>query len=108
MALLDLVQTGRLEFQAPDLVRFRGLAQGRAAAEAKGVAPNVFNAANEVAVAAFLAGQLGFAQIPVIIAEVLERAEFADPVTLNDVLEIDAESRALTADLLVKLQRKSA
>ncbi|HTQ98536.1 MAG TPA: 1-deoxy-D-xylulose-5-phosphate reductoisomerase, partial [Candidatus Acidoferrum sp.] len=108
VATLDLVQLGRLEFHAPDLVRFRGLALGRAAAEARGAAPNVFNAANEVAVAAFLGGQLGFAQIPVIIAETLERADFRSPASLDDVVKIDAETRALTADLLVKMRQLSA
>lgn len=102
VALLDLVRIGHLDFHAPDLQRFPGLALGRAAAEARAAMPNVFNAANEVAVAAFLAGKLGFVQIPAIIAEALERAVFPDPATLADVLEIDAHSRALTSELIVK------
>lgn len=106
--LLDLVRTGRLEFQAPDLERFPGLALGRAAAEARGASPIVFNAANEVAVAAFLAGQLSFVQIPAIIAGTLESAVFPAPLTLSDVLQIDAESKALSAELIVKAAGKSA
>ena len=103
---LDLVVLGKLDFHAPDLQRFRGLQLGRQAAEAKGAAPNIFNAANEVAVAAFLGGKLGFGEIPVIIAETLERANFPAPNSLEDVLQIDAHTRALTADLLVKAQVK--
>jgi len=106
--LLDLVRTGQLEFQAPDLARFPGLALGRAAAEARGASPIVFNAANEMAVAAFLAGQLSFVQIPVIIAKTLERAVFPAPLTLSDVLQIDAGSRALSAEFIVKTVEKSA
>ncbi len=106
--LLDLVRTGRLEFQAPDTQRFPGLALGRAAAEAKGASPVVFNAANEVAVEAFLAGQLSFVQIPAIIAKTLESAVFPAPMTLSDVLQIDAESRALSAEFIVKAVGKSA
>jgi 1-deoxy-D-xylulose-5-phosphate reductoisomerase len=106
--LLDLVRTGRLEFQAPDLERFPGLALGRAAAEAKGASPIVFNAANEVAVEAFLAGQLSFVQIPAIIAKTLESAVFSAPLTVADVLQIDAESRALSAEFIVRAVGKSA
>lgn len=99
---LDLVKAGKLEFRQPDPERFPGLALGRAAAEARGPAPNIFNAANEMAVAAFLARQLGFQQIPAIIAQALNLLDCPAPRTLGDVLEIDARSRALTAGLIVK------
>ena len=102
VAPLDLVKAGKLEFRQPDLARFPGLGLGRAAAEAKGAVPNIFNAANEMAVAAFLARQLGFSQIPAIIAEVMDLLDCSAPQTLGDVLEIDARSRALTAGLIVK------
>ena len=61
-----------------------------------------------MAVAAFLAGQLSFVQIPVIIAKTLERAVFPAPLTMSDVLQIDADSRALSAELIVKAVEKSA
>lgn len=70
---LDIIRAGRLEFEAPDLERFPCLQLARAAAEAGGTAPAVLNAANEVAVSAFLNGQLAFAEIPGVIGEVLAR-----------------------------------
>ena len=61
---LDLCQWGSSLLRAPDLTRFRGLALGYAAARAGGTMPAVLNAANEVAVAAFLEGRLNFLGIP--------------------------------------------
>lgn len=90
---LDLVSIGRLDFCPPDLLRFPGLSLGRMAAEARGSAPIIFNAANEVAVAAFLAGRLGFDQIPVIIDRVLQGLDSPAPVNLDDVLAIDRLAR---------------
>lgn len=68
---LDIIRAGRLDFEAPDLERFPCLQLARAAAEAGGTAPAVLNAANEVAVSAFLGGQLAFVEIPRVIGEVL-------------------------------------
>jgi 1-deoxy-D-xylulose-5-phosphate reductoisomerase len=62
-------------------------------AVAKGAAPIIFNAANEVAVAAFLAGQLGFTAIPVIIERALEALDSKAPESLDDVLETDRSTR---------------
>jgi len=93
VAPLDLVATGRLDFTLPDPLRFPGLALGRQAAESKGAAPIVFNAANEVAVAAFLDGQLGFTAIPVIIERVLQGLDSGAPGSLDEVLEIDRRAR---------------
>ena len=70
---LDLVAAARLDFEAPDLERFPALRLARSAAEAGGTSPAVLNAANEVAVAAFLDGRLGFPGIPAIIEAVLDR-----------------------------------
>jgi 1-deoxy-D-xylulose-5-phosphate reductoisomerase len=89
---------------APDTARFPGLELGRAVAEARGAAPIIFNAANEVAVAAFLDGQLGFTQIPAIIAGVLQGLDCAAPGDLEAVLGIDAESRALARQLVGELR----
>lgn len=96
---LDLAAASTLEFLEPDPVRFPGLRLGRQAAEARGAAPIVFNAANEIAVAAFLSGQLGFSQIPVIIERVMQTLECGAPADLDAVLSIDAESRALARQL---------
>jgi 1-deoxy-D-xylulose-5-phosphate reductoisomerase len=68
---LDIVKVGRLEFEPPDLERFPCLQLARSAAEAGGTAPAVLNAANEVAVEAFLARKLAFVEIPRIIGAVL-------------------------------------
>src|SRR5919197_3442160 len=70
---LDLVALGRLEFEAPDLDAFPCLRLARAAAVAGGTAPCALNAANEVAVHAFLNGRLSFVGIPAVIEGVLEQ-----------------------------------
>lgn len=90
---LDLARVGKLNFEQPDLQRFPGLALGRAAAQARGAAPIIFNAANEVAVAAFLARKIGFLQIPAIIDATLQTLTCATPGDLQEVLAIDAQSR---------------
>jgi 1-deoxy-D-xylulose-5-phosphate reductoisomerase len=100
--MLDLTKLARLDFEEPDFVRFPGLALGRQVAEARGSAPIIFNAANEIAVAAFLDGQLSFTEIPAIIAEALQRQDYPNPQSLAEVLEIDERTRALSRTLLVK------
>jgi 1-deoxy-D-xylulose-5-phosphate reductoisomerase len=104
---LDLAAVGRLDFLPPDPARFAGLQLGRRVAESRGAAPIIFNAANEVAVAAFLAGQLGFAEIPAIIDAVLQGMICAAPADLEAVLEIDREARALAQQLLPQLSSRS-
>ncbi|RSU54306.1 1-deoxy-D-xylulose-5-phosphate reductoisomerase [Sphingomonas sp. S-NIH.Pt15_0812] len=93
MAPLDLVAIGRLEFEAPDPVRFPALALARAALDAGGARPAILNAANEVAVAAFLAGRIGFLEIAAIVSDTLDRYDPPAPATLDAVLAIDAEAR---------------
>lgn len=83
VAMLDLPAIGRLEFEPPDEVRFPCLRLAREAAMAGGSAPTVLNAANEIAVAAFLAGEITFSAIP----EIIERTLSAIPVTGADSLE---------------------
>ncbi|MBY9061716.1 1-deoxy-D-xylulose-5-phosphate reductoisomerase [Sphingomonas yunnanensis] len=93
MAPLDLVKLGRLDFEAPDALRFRALTLARDAAEAGGARPAILNAANEVAVAAFLAGAIGFLEIAAIVDDTLQGYDPAAPETLDAVLAIDAEAR---------------
>ncbi|MBW6525803.1 1-deoxy-D-xylulose-5-phosphate reductoisomerase [Sphingomonas sp. RHCKR7] len=93
MAPLDLVKLGRLDFEAPDAPRFHALTLARDAAEAGGARPAILNAANEVAVAAFLAGAIGFLEIAAIVDDTLQRYDPAAPETLDAVLAIDAEAR---------------
>ena len=90
---LDLASIGRLEFTAPDLDRFPALALAMDALKAGGARPAALNAANEVAVAAFLAGRIGFLDIALIVRKALERYDPPAPVSLDDVLAIDAGAR---------------
>jgi 1-deoxy-D-xylulose-5-phosphate reductoisomerase len=102
VAPLDLVGLGRLEFQAPDPHRFPCLGLAFQAARTGESAPAVLNAANEVAVAAFLEGRLGFLQI----AELVDRALQSMPLEpvggagLEALLDIDRRARSLTGSLL--------
>jgi 1-deoxy-D-xylulose-5-phosphate reductoisomerase len=91
---LDLAAIGKLEFEAPDLERFPALGLAREALESGGAAAAVLNAANEVAVAAFLGGKLGFAAIAGTVEDALARADFSSPGSIGDVLEIDQATRA--------------
>jgi 1-deoxy-D-xylulose-5-phosphate reductoisomerase len=93
---LDLAALGRLEFQAPDLERFPALALAHEALAAGGARPAVLNAANEVAVAAFLEGRIGFLDIAATVRKALDRCDPAQPACLDDVFAIDAEARATT------------
>ncbi|NCU10895.1 MAG: 1-deoxy-D-xylulose-5-phosphate reductoisomerase [Sphingomonadaceae bacterium] len=97
---LDLAALGQLTFRAPDEVLFPATRLCREAAEASGAAPAVLNAANEVAVAAFLSGQIAFTRIAVMVEEVLGRYAPAAPAALGDVIAIDAEARSHAHRLL--------
>jgi 1-deoxy-D-xylulose-5-phosphate reductoisomerase len=90
---LDLSKIGRLDFEAPDFGRFPALGLARGALEAGGAAPIVLNAANEVAVASFLAGQIGFMDIAAIVGDAVEESRFKPPRSVDDVVEIDASTR---------------
>jgi 1-deoxy-D-xylulose-5-phosphate reductoisomerase len=96
---LDLVQAGRLEFAAPDLERFPCLALAYRALRARGSAPAVLNAANEVLVEAFLNGGIGFLEIPAIAAAVLDRHAIQHDASLGALLEADAWARRTAAEL---------
>ncbi|MFT3905501.1 MAG: 1-deoxy-D-xylulose-5-phosphate reductoisomerase [Steroidobacteraceae bacterium] len=91
---LDLVRAGRLDFRAPDRERFPCLALAEAAARSGGVASTWLNAADEVAVAAFLAGQLNFGDIAAVIETVMNRITSGTAAGLDEVRAADAEARA--------------
>jgi 1-deoxy-D-xylulose-5-phosphate reductoisomerase len=93
VAFLDLVKTARLEFRAPDPQRFRCLALAQSAARAGGLAPVHLNAANEIAVHAFLERQLNFPGIASVIEEVITSCPAGKIGGLEDVLAADAEAR---------------
>jgi 1-deoxy-D-xylulose-5-phosphate reductoisomerase len=99
---LDLVRAGALEFHAPDRERFPCLGLAYRALEHGGAWPTVLNAANELAVEAFLARQIGFSQIPAIIARALDAADhhLSAPATLADVRAAHGWARRFTAETL--------
>jgi len=97
---LDLVRAGRLSFEEPDTNRFACLALGRAALEHGGTMPCALNAADEVAVEAFLGGRLRFADIPRVIEKVMGAVPAADLGSMEDVLACDQEARRRAGELI--------
>ncbi|MES2989111.1 MAG: 1-deoxy-D-xylulose-5-phosphate reductoisomerase [Pseudomonadota bacterium] len=95
---LDLPAIGRLDFEAPDFIRFPALKLACEALAAGGARPAILNAANEVAVAAFLDGAVKFLEIAAIVSDTLARYDPAAPESLDAVLAIDAEARARAAE----------
>jgi len=91
---LSLAEVGTLHFEAPDTERFPALDLARWAGEAGGTYPTVLSAADDEAVAAFLAGRLRFAQIPEVVARVLHRHVAASPLSLGLIAEADRWGRA--------------
>lgn len=92
-ARLDLAKAASLTFESPDPERFPALALARLALQSGGAAPTILNAANEVAVAAFLAGDLGFLDIPRVVEKCLATVAHSPLGTLADVKAADAEAR---------------
>ena len=97
---LRLSEIGRLEFEPPDHSRFPSLGLARAAARRGGTAPAVLNAANEVAVQAFLEHRLNFTGIATVIDKVLQRLDTLPVKALEDVLAADASARRLAVALI--------
>lgn len=102
---LDLFEIARLDFERPDLERFPCLALAYRALEEGGVAPAVLNAANEVAVASFLEGSLGFDRIAGVIVDTLDRVVPRTADALEVVLEADREAREVAAGVVRSLGR---
>ena len=103
MPPLDLAEIGKLEFQELDEQRFPATRVAREALMAGGAAPCILNAANEVAVAGFLSGQIGFLDIVATVERTLERYQpNAAPASISDVLLIDAAARAVAAEQMLK------
>ena len=103
VAPLDLFTLARLDFEAPDEGRFPCLRLAREAAAAGGTAMATCNAANEVAVAAFLEGHLGFSDIAAVIEDSLGRCKVIEPDSLAVVETADAEARRVAAAAVARL-----
>lgn len=91
-----------LTFEEPDLDAFPALQLGYQAGRVGGAAPAIFNAADEVAVEAFLQGRLGFTGIPRVIAGTLDTVPNVQPSRLEDVIEIDRQARAAAATFIAE------
>lgn len=102
-APLDLAALGKLEFEAPDLERFPALALARAAIAEGGGRPAQLNAVNEIAVAAFLAGRIGFLDIADIAKRVMDRYAPEKPQSLHDVFNLDSDSRTHAEQLVMSV-----
>ena len=97
---LDLFMNQQLNFQAPDVTRFPALKLARQAMQAGGTAPSILNAANEVAVAAFLQAQIGFTQIPQVVEHSLTTMAHARADSLEAILAADQRAREIASDYI--------
>jgi 1-deoxy-D-xylulose-5-phosphate reductoisomerase len=97
---LDLASVGRLEFAEPDLERFPSLRLAREVLQIGGGCPTILNAANEIAVEAFLRRRVGFLDISRIVERVLSRLGTPDADTLDEVIALDATARRIAYDLI--------
>ena len=96
----DLARIGQLTFESADPERFPALALARRALQMGGDAPTILNAANEVAVAAFLAGQIGFLDIEYVVEGALDALPGTVPLSIDDVVAIDLEARRFAEDFM--------
>jgi 1-deoxy-D-xylulose-5-phosphate reductoisomerase len=103
LPLLDLIAAGSLHFREPDGRRFPCLELGRAALEQGGLMPCALNAADEVAVEAFLRGELRFPDIPRVIEKVMRETPVSHPKTMEDVLESDRQARLCARESVVSM-----
>ena len=95
---LNLAQMRTLTFEDPDLERFPAISLARRALQSGGAAPTILNAANEIAVARFLAGEIGFLDIAAIVEHTLDRVPSPEMATLDDVIAVDAEARRVAGE----------
>ncbi|MGB8136282.1 MAG: 1-deoxy-D-xylulose-5-phosphate reductoisomerase [Pseudolabrys sp.] len=109
---LDLAKVRELTFEAPDLDRFPALALARRAMESGGAAPTVLNAADEVAVAEFIAGRIGFTAIAALVEATLDAAGrrnlLAEPTSIDAAMAVDHIARSLAKDLLPEIAAKAS
>jgi 1-deoxy-D-xylulose-5-phosphate reductoisomerase len=104
---LDLATIGQLTFETPDIVRFPALRLARAAISEGGAKPAILNAANEVAVAAFLKEQIAFLDIAALVEQTMSRYVPTSPTSLDDLFSIDAVARRYALEQLEKVAHGS-
>ena len=102
---LDLVRIASLDFEAPDLERFPALGLAIEVLGEGGASPAILNAANEIAVASFLEGSIGFLDIASISAETLRCCRPPSPTTIEEVLAVDREARAVAEGIRRRYMR---
>lgn len=102
---LDLATCGSLTFEKPDTSVFRNLAIALEALDRGGNAPCVMNGANEIAVARFLDGKIGFLQMTDVVAETMSQVPFAANPTMDDLYATDAEARQKATEICSRIQR---
>ena len=108
MRRLDLAELGALSFERVDERTFACLRLAREAAQAGGTAPCVLNAADEVAVNAFLRGRVGFLDIAAVVEGALERVEAAPVRAFESLYEADHRAREVAAELVSQRERRTA
>ena len=104
VAPLDLIATARLDFEAPDESRFPCLRLAREAVAAGGTAMALCNAANEVAVEAFLAENIRFTDIPAVIEQTLEQLAVVEPTSLSVVETADSDARHAALEIIERIR----
>jgi 1-deoxy-D-xylulose-5-phosphate reductoisomerase len=105
---LDLARIGQLTFEPADPIRFPALALARHALQKGGDAPTILNAANETAVASFLAGRIGFLDIERVVESALDTLPNTVPGSIDDVVAVDNEARLYAEDFIgARLTRRS-
>lgn len=98
---LNLFVNNQLNFQEPDTLRFPALSLARQAMKVGGLAPAILNAANEIAVAAFLKNKIKFTQIPQIVEKTLNHIENGSAESIERILQIDQEARIVTEKFVI-------
>ena len=102
---LDLFINHQLDFQEPDTVRFPALKLARQSMQSGGLAPAILNAANEIAVAAFLKNMIGFTEIPQIVEQTLNQVENSTADSIELILQADQAARSVAQHIVISKGR---
>ncbi len=103
ISTLDLCEVGRLEFFPPDFDKFKNLKLAYFAIRKGGTMPAVLNAANEVAVEAFVAGTIGFIDMPDVVEETIDSHKPVEPLSVSDVLKADRWGRHKAKEIVERI-----